>query len=202
MIGHLHDINRNGELIQVGPTGSVESGSVAGVVLYNEGFVVLTGSWDLDEETYNYIDNAANLKKPAWKYFGIGMNDGYTSTANLSSSFSLNFKGTNYVPTITMLAHAKKGQLNHSNNYTFIEYGQNTGSLTGSNHFIENKHLTIKNTISSSHCDHTASFAKQTFISKIGLYDEDKNLIGVAKLATPVRKKEIDEYTFKLKLDF
>ena len=28
-----------------------------------------------------------------------------------------------------------------------------------------------------------------------------KNLIGVAKLANPVRKLETDEYTFKLKLD-
>jgi hypothetical protein len=35
----------------------------------------------------------------------------------------------------------------------------------------------------------------------VGIFDEDKNLIGVAKLANPVMKKEIDEYTFKLKLD-
>ena len=42
---------------------------------------------------------------------------------------------------------------------------------------------------------------KQTFITEIGIFDDDKNLIGVAKLANPVMKKEIDEYTFKLKLD-
>ena len=39
-------------------------------------------------------------------------------------------------------------------------------------------------------------------INKIGLYDENKNLIAIAKVATPVRKLETDEYTFKLKLDF
>ena len=41
-----------------------------------------------------------------------------------------------------------------------------------------------------------------TYISKIGIYDKDKNLIGVAKLATPVRKTESRSYTFKMKLDF
>ena len=44
-------------------------------------------------------------------------------------------------------------------------------------------------------------FKKQTYISKIGIYDENKNLIGVAKLATPVKKTEERDLTFKLKLD-
>ena len=30
---------------------------------------------------------------------------------------------------------------------------------------------------------------------------ENKNLIAIAKVATPVRKRETDSYTFKLKLD-
>ena len=43
--------------------------------------------------------------------------------------------------------------------------------------------------------------SRQTFISKIGIYDENKNLIAIAKLATPLRKEEKDEFVFKLKLD-
>ena len=42
---------------------------------------------------------------------------------------------------------------------------------------------------------------KETYISKIALYDNDKNLIGFAKLATPVRKTEDRQFIFKLKLD-
>jgi hypothetical protein len=38
LIGKLQDIKKNGELIQT--TGEFGSGSVAGVVLYNEGFIV------------------------------------------------------------------------------------------------------------------------------------------------------------------
>ena len=40
LIGELKDEKRNGELIQVGPKDSTGSGSVAGVVLYNEGFII------------------------------------------------------------------------------------------------------------------------------------------------------------------
>ncbi len=44
-------------------------------------------------------------------------------------------------------------------------------------------------------------FEKQVFISQIGIFDEKKNLIGIAKLANPVLKKETDSFTFKIKLD-
>ena len=71
----------------------------------------------------------------------------------------------------------------------------------------------IKNTVSSSwdvltssnipsYSTNSASFKKQTYISKIGIYDEQKNLIAIAKLAKPIKKTEQDAYTFKLKLDF
>ena len=113
-----------------------------------------------------------------------------------------------------MLAHAKKGELNHSNNPTYIKYNQqkhftSTGSAAAAyswggdtmDSYIENKELQIKNTVKSKYAYHSASFEKQTYISKIGIYDKDRNLIAVAKLATPVRKREDEEYTFKLKLD-
>jgi len=101
-----------------------------------------------------------------------------------------------------MFAHAPIGQLNHSSNPTFIDYGQSTTPLTGTDHYIQNSSMTIKNTVSSAYADPTGSFRKTTYISKIGLYDDKKNLIGIAKLATPVKKTEERDFTFKLKLDF
>ena len=59
----------------------------------------------------------------------------------------------------------------------------------------------IKNIVSSSYKNHSASFQPVTYISKIGLYDKDKNLIGIAGVANPVKKTEDTSYTFKLKLD-
>jgi hypothetical protein len=118
------------------------------------------------------------------------------------SSFDLSFNGTSYTPTVTMLAHAKKGELNNSTNPTFLTYGQSNDiiSSTGSL-YAENSELEIKNTAKSPYDGYAATFQKQTWISQIGIYDDDKNLIAVAKLATPVRKTEDRDFTFKLKLD-
>ena len=67
--------------------------------------------------------------------------------------------------------------------------------------YEENQNRTIKNTVSSSFSDYESSFRRQVYVSKIGIYDENKNLIGVATLGNPVLKKEEDDLTFKLKLD-
>ena len=66
---------------------------------------------------------------------------------------------------------------------------------------MENANLGIKNTAYSDYNDPTGSFKKITYITQIGIYDAQKNLIGIAKLATPVKKPEDRDFTFKLKLD-
>ena len=190
-----------GELIQTGPEGSTGSGSVAGVALYDEGFLLLTGSWDLDTTTRNYLNDPGNLVAPSWLYFAVGANDTIPAGTVPSSSYSLNMKGVNKIPNLTMFAHADKGEMNHSNNPTYIKFGQVTSPSTGSYIFEEPTNLSIKNIVSSSYADPTGSFQKITYISKIGIYDEDKNLIGVATMATPVKKTQDRNLTFKLKLD-
>lgn len=225
LAAELQDINKNGELIQVSGTannGGVDfgSGSVAGVVLYNEGFIALTGSWDIDDDHQEYYNSDSN-SNPRWTYFGTSADAspfGYTREASepdslTQSAWHVSFEGVNYVPALTMFAHAPRGFLNHSNNPTYKQYGQTQAiSNTGSYHYVEPDNLLIKNVVSSSwatltaslnseYQDNSSSFKKQTYISKIGIYDEEKNLIGIAKLARPIRKQEEDDYTFKLKLD-
>jgi hypothetical protein len=206
VIGELTDKSKNGELVQV--TGShyaqqQGSGSIAGVVLYTEGIILLTGSWNLAPDTRDYIDDPSSLKNPQWLYFGVGANDGVQSSIIPSSSYSLTFEGVQEVPTITMLAHANKGELNYSSNPTFVEWEQ-SGAIaypsTGALHFTENE-LKIKNIVSSSFETPNADFEKETYITKIGIYDENRNLIGVANVAKPIKKTEDRDFTFKLKVD-
>jgi len=209
LIAELRDINRNGELIQVGPTGSISSASCAGVVLYNEGFIVLTGSEALDETHQETYVQGASADNPRWIYFAqtvSGSNGGPTdpgtsSPSTPSSSYFLGFNGTTITPTITMLAHARKNDLNHSNNPTFIEAAEGIQFSTGSKGYTENMELGIKNTVSASYNTPTGSFKKTTYISQIGIYDENQNLLGIAKMATPIKKTEDRQFTFKLKLD-
>ncbi len=201
LVGTLKDERGNGEMVQTGPSGSTGSGSIAGVALYDEGFLVLTGSWSLDATTRNYLNDPGNLREPSWLFFGVGANDGIPAGTVPSSSYSLNMKGVNKIPNLTMFAHADKGEMNHSNNPTYINFGQDANPSTGSYVYAEPANLSIKNIVSSSYSDPTGSFQKITYISKIGIYDEDKNLIGVATMATPVKKTQDRDLTFKLKLD-
>ena len=202
LVAACEDINRNGELIQTSGSAYAQtngSGSVAGMVLYNEGFVILTGSWGLTKEAFQFGD--ASATEGTWLDFAIGANDSETPITP-SASFSMNFKGTNYINVITMFADAPIGDLNYSANPTFVQYQDSQPSASTSNiGYFQNEKKTLKNTISSSFYDFDENFKRQTFISKIGIYDENKNLIAIANLSKPIKKTEDRDFTFKLKLD-
>ena len=202
LVAELQDTKRNGELIEVtGP--NVDA--VAGVALYDEGFLLLTGSWALSSDSMALISGSASGHNPKWIFFGAGANDGVsvasTAATNSSASFNLSFQGTNEVQTMTMFAHARKGEVNFSNNPTYYDYGQDVLEITSSQIYEENRNRTIKNTVSSSFSDYEAPFERQVYISRVAIYDENQNLIGIATLSNPILKKEDQDLTFKLKLD-
>ena len=193
-----HDKNKNGELIQTSGSSTsaagAQVGDVVGVVLYNEGFVMLTSSANISAhvEKYNPADGAK--VNASWQYFAST-----GSYSSLSSSYKIEFEGVNYIETMTMFTHAKENQLNFSNNPTFLTSTISTAA--NKNIYHEDSKHEIKNIVSSSYKGHDADFKPVTYISKIGIYDAEKNLIAVAGLANPVRKLEDRSYTFKLKLD-
>ena len=122
-MGVLRQVNN----VSGASTGITPTGSVAGVVLYDEGFIVLTGSWDLS----NHIEDYGGVpSRPRWLDFA------YTgSTINPQASFQMSFSGTTYVPTLTMFTHMPKAELNHSNNPTFLAFGQTASIANPRNQF-------------------------------------------------------------------
>jgi hypothetical protein len=221
LIGELQDTKRNGELIQItasdAPYTGDGTGSVAGVVLYDEGFVLLTGSWAMNGSKIPLISGSTTTYSPSWIFFGAGANDSVSqpntsvnspatpsadaNTNFKSASFSLSFKGHTETQVLTMFAHARRGEANYSNNPTFLEYGQDQLRLTSSQVYEENTERRIKNTVSSSYSDYSASFKRQVYISKVAIYDDSKNLIGIATLSNPVLKEEDQDLAFKIRLD-
>lgn len=217
LAGELRDTKRNGELIQVGGTteamvshdadtspGRPPDPMVAGVVMYNEGFILLTGSWSLCSNTMKLIPGAA-ATTPAWVHFAAGAQEGTdadpTATSYLSASFEINFEGQNDTQVYTMFAKANRGRVNYSNNPTFLQSGSNLFQYTSSTTYEENPNRLIKNTVSSSYPGYAAPFKRQVFISRVAIYDDNRSLIGLATLADPVLKQEDEDYTFKIKLD-
>ena len=202
LVGQLTDSTKKGELVQASGSVSTNDGKVAGVVLYNEGVIILTGSWDLDAAAIDYTGGGSTTTSK-WLYFGAGThNDIAINPTLLSSSFVIDYQGTTQVQTMTMMAHAKYGELNHSNNPTYVSntHPNNNFYKSALTAYVEQE-VPIKNIVDTNLTDHTPDFQKETYITKVAIYDEKKNLIGIAKVAAPVRKTEDRQYTFKLKLD-
>ncbi len=204
LVAKCEDLNENGELM--GTVGTT-SGSVVGVVMYDEGVILLTGSTSLETGpalNIKYAGASAGAVASSWQYFAAGLNDGITYDHTIkTASFGVDFKGTNYVNTMTMFCHAKKGDLNHSNNPTFRKFSEavSFNDVTNSQYSFKEKEYSIKNVVSSSYIGTEEKFDKTTYLSKIAIYDDEDNLIGIASVAKPVKKTEDTEYTFKLKLD-
>jgi hypothetical protein len=170
-----------------------------GTVLYNEGIILLTSSAAIDTTTINY-ESATNS---SWLRFAYGANDGGAiANTTLSASFGIELQGTNHIQTMTMMAKAPVSEINHSNNPTYLKNADNSLQNVSRNvyQYVEGPRP-VKNIVSASYSDIDPPMKKETYISKIALYDKDKNLIGFAKLATPIRKTEDREFIFKLKLD-
>jgi len=203
LVGRLRDTNRDGVLYQTEPSWAAGSGSDAGVVLYNEGFLVLTGSWDLTSgdhsENYGTTDNF-----PSWVNFAqplVNVGPSATPRPALSSSFLLEMSGTNKTQAITVFATAPKGEMNQSNNPTFTTYYTGAIAPESNQAYIQNQNVGIKNIVKSDYNTPTGSFERTTYISKIGIYDKDMNLIALAKPATPIKKTAQRDFTFKIELD-
>jgi len=192
LIGRARDTNHDGVLYE---TYGANAGTPIGLALYNEGFLILTGAHALAPEQDNYTGAPDH---PRWIYFAQSISGSITAPR---STFTMEMSGTTRVQTLTMFATAPKGQLNQSNNPTFVEFSTADYAATGSKTYLENNKQVIKNIVSSSFPDPTGSFEKTTYISKIGVYDDRQNLIGIAKVATPVKKTVERDFTFKIKLD-
>ena len=196
LAGRLQDVNKNGILVETyGP----RSGSSAGVAIYEQGLMLLTGSWNIAENT----DVFGVGTKPSWLSFGTGLSfvgEQVTHGAVLDSSYEINFKGTNKIPTLTMMAHAGKSEFNYSNNPSFLE--SSDGDTLFTDYSFSEPTRTIKNITKSRYNHYSASLESTTFISKVGIYDENKNLIAIATLANPLKKTPSRDYMIKMRLDF
>ena len=152
----------------------------------------MTGSWNLHDTYQDSYFSGGSADSPSWLSFGTGLPEIGDQVGNglaVSSSYSVKFSGTNKIPTLTMFAHSEQMENNYSHNPTFIDFDNRVSSKLDKYTYTEAPGL-IKNIKKSDFPQHMEKFENITYISKIGIYDKDKNLIAIAKLANPVKKKE------------
>jgi hypothetical protein len=200
LVATAKDLYSDGRMIQTyGSTTSVE----VGMVVYNQGIILLTSSTSLHTSTDKFF-SPSSTANPSWLSFGTGLKQAGLSLSHgdvEDSSYSINFKGTNKIPTLTMFAFSEKGEHNFSKNPTFLSRSSGEVYFQNKENYRERQYQ-IKKVNKSPYADHQEEFQNVTYISKVGIYDKDKNLIAIASLANPVKNTEKRDFMFKMKIDF
>ena len=198
LVSQLRDYYKDGVLIE---TIGDQVGKTAGYAIYEQGIFVLTGSWDLHDVYTDQFTTA--VQAPSWLSFGTGITQAGVQLSHgnvVSSSYGVKFKGLNKIPTLTMLAFSEKGEHGYSSNPTFFE--AKIEDSHASQLAYKEERRNIKNINSSGLENHSASFKSITYISKVGIYDENKNLIAIASLANPIKKTPKRDFMIKMRIDF
>lgn len=110
-------------------------------------------------------------------------NSDFGEVSSTNFKWRVQFKGVHKIPVKIFRCHAPAGQINASTNPTFFKV------LTGSDVTYRNeKQLVLSQSV--------------VYVTTIGLYNEDYELIGMAKLAQPIKKEISKNYLFRVRLDF
>jgi hypothetical protein len=126
-----------------------------------------------DPSLYDVFDSGSIFWQPSVSVSGV-----------FGDLFSVDFKGQGKINTKTFNCRVPSAQVNASNNPTF-SYLDDRGTVS-----TDDDRLLV------------ARDDGTTYITSIGLYNEDKQLVAVAKIAQPIRKREKDRENIRLKFDF
>lgn len=124
-----------------------------------------------------YGEGTIVIKDPSLFDFGQGRGDGDRS-AHTADLLSISFMGLHRIPTKTITCRSGAARHNASNNPTFARYNAST-----------KKYELVRS-------------PPVTYVTAVGLYDRERRLVAVAKLAQPIRKRERDRLNVRLRIDF
>jgi hypothetical protein len=121
-----------------------------------------------------YTEGLIVIKDPALMNFGFR-----NPTSSLSNDIlQVSFAGQSGIPTKVFSCRINGAAANASRNDTFAVRNEQTGKLVRV------------------HDD------GMTWVTAVGLYNKERRLVAVAKLASPVRNRERDRINIRLRLDF
>jgi hypothetical protein len=158
--------------------------SLTGTIKYVDdcyGNIILSGS-DITSKVGNvfYSEGLIVLTDPLILSSSVTAtfgNGAYYSGSSDDTLYHIEFKGDVSINSKVMMCRMGSGDVNASNNPSYYT--------------VDVKGRIIPRYIGSA-----------TYITSIGIYNEERQLVAVAKLAQPIRKREKDRLDIKLRLDF
>ena len=155
----------------------------AGLLYYQAGIAVVTGSVFSDVADGGIINNATNTVRFDLTTGATGFNSTTGSTIAATADavrarvYNISYNNTTELNSTIYFCRANHNDFNYSSNPTY---------LTGSKLRVKTR----------------AADAPVTYITTIGLYSADNELLAVAKLSEPLRKDPTNELTLRVRLDY
>lgn len=139
----------------------------------------LSGGLTLTDDGFGGImSNSILIGSIFYQHGIVALGHHFEALEGLANFATVSFSGTNEIPCTMYQCSAPKALLNFSSNPTFFAYSSSSNEYE----------ITTKE--------------PETFITTVGLYDEDYNLLGVAKVSKPIMNKEDISILFRLKLNY
>lgn len=164
-----------------GPTGATEQ--AAGLLFYQAGVAVITGS------VFGTL-LSSSISGAAWspESDGSGAEDGFDAMLTGSAIsgncdairhrvYDLSFNNTTEINSSIYFCRLKTNQFNYSTNPTYLSSSQ----------------IRVKT---------KKTDPPVSYVTGIGLYDSQNNLLAVAKLSEPLKKDPATELTLRVRLDY
>ena len=166
-----------------GATGSANSTYASGLIYYQAGIAVVTGSVFSDVADGGIIDNATNTVNFSLASSVTGFNFITGSTISATAdAIRTRIQNISYNNTTELNSTIYFCRVNHND----FNYSSNPTYLTGSKLRVKTR----------------AADSPVTYITTIGMYSADNELLAVAKLSEPLRKDPTNELTLRVRLDY
>ena len=171
--------------VDAGRVYDIVSGSLAGGIVSNPTFTAASGSYGKMYPDIGVFVFNANALKDAGSGILLNVSESSNSNGNNINTFATAIvSGSNF---------SLRSEETITSNYVFVRvrnsefnYSTNPSNITGSG---ELRHNVMVNT-------------PQAYMTAVGLYNDNNDLLGVAKLSKPLLKDFTKEALIRIKLDF
>ena len=169
-----------------GSTATPEAGTGMGLIYYQAGIAVITASVfapDLtptDDIVSNHFGSRATTQNDVFNGFNQALVSGSISGScnGLRNRITnIQFNNTTELNSTIYFCRANHNEFNYSSNPTYVNSSK-----------IQVKETSLDNPIS--------------YITTVGLYSADNELLAVAKLSEPLKKDPTNELTLRVRLDY
>jgi len=181
-------------LLFTGSTGTYPAAASVGLVFYQAGIAVLTSSFFSSGSALGGLPGHGSVPVPSTNVVEFGPGDVITNTG------SIELAQVNH--TITQLANGFRRRLEDvdfnntielNSSIYFCRVNHNEFNYSANPTYVSGSKIRVKNNVSD---------LPVSYITTVGLYSPDNELMAVAKLSEPIRKDPNTELTLRVRLDY